>query len=144
MKRSILAFLAALITWVLVASVIDRALRYGVDGYAAAEPTMAFTLGMMFARLAMGAVSSLAAGAIMRWIAPASRRTPWVFGLLLLAAFIPQHIKLWALFPIWYHLTFLITIVPIVLLGWRSAQQGEQLRAPIKTAGRSQLPTPPG
>jgi len=128
MKRSILAFLAALLTWVLVASVVDRALRYGMDGYAAAEPTMAFTLGMMFARLAMGALASLAAGAIMKWIAPAAKRTPWVFGLLLLAAFIPQHIKLWALFPIWYHLTFLITIVPLVMLGWCLVRRGEQRR----------------
>jgi hypothetical protein len=121
MKRSILAFFAALVTWVLVASVIDRALRYGVDGYAAAEPTMAFTIGMMFARLVMGAVSSLAAGAVIKWIAPTAKRTPWIFGLLLLAAFIPQHMRLWPLFPVWYHLTFLLTIVPLVMLGWRLA-----------------------
>ncbi len=49
MKRSILAVIAALISWVLVASLIDRALRYGMEGYAAAEPAMAFTLGMMSA-----------------------------------------------------------------------------------------------
>jgi hypothetical protein len=118
MKRSIPAFLAALMTWVLVASLINRALRYGFDGYAAAEPAMTFTLGMMFARLAMGAVSSLAAGAVMTWIAPAARKTPWVFGALLLAAFIPQHVRLWPLFPIWYHLTFLLTLLPLVMLGW--------------------------
>ena len=131
MMRSISAFFAALITWVLVASLINRGLRYGLDGYAAAEPTMAFTLGMMFARLAMGAVSSLAAGAIMRWIAPASTRTPWVFAIMLLAAFIPEHIRLWSLFPIWYHLTFLVTLVPLVLLGWRLAK----LRAPNADMG---------
>jgi hypothetical protein len=121
MKRSIPAFLAALITWVFVASLINRALRYGFDGYAVAEPAMTFTLGMMIARLAMGAVSSLAAGAVMHWIAPAARKTPWVFGALLLAAFIPQHMRLWPLFPIWYHLTFLLTLLPLVMLGWHLA-----------------------
>jgi hypothetical protein len=118
MKRSIAAFLAALVSWVLVASLIDRGLRYGIDGYAAAEPVFKFSLGMMFARLAMGAAASLAAGAVMRLIAPEARRTPWVFGLLVLAAFIPQHIRLWALLPAWYHLTFLVTLVPLVMIGW--------------------------
>jgi hypothetical protein len=122
MKRSILAFLAALITWTLVASLVNRALRYGFDGYAAAEPAMTFTLGMMLARLAMGAVSSLAAGAVMAFIAPNSTRTPWVFAVLVLAAFIPSHIRLWALFPVWYHLTFLVTLVPLVILGWHLAK----------------------
>jgi hypothetical protein len=122
MKRSIPAFLAALLTWALVATLFNRALRYGFDGYAAAEPNMAFSLGMMFARLLMGAVSSLAAGAVMALIAPNSTRTPWVFGVLLLALFIPSHIQLWSLFPIWYHLTFLVTLVPWVLLGWHLAK----------------------
>jgi hypothetical protein len=122
MKRSIAAFLAALITWTLVATLINRALRYGFDGYAAAEPDMAFSLGMMFARLVMGAVSSLAAGAVMALIAPNGARTPWVFGMLVLALFIPSHIQLWSLFPVWYHLTFLLTIVPLVLVGWRLAK----------------------
>jgi hypothetical protein len=122
MKRCIAAFLAALLTWVLVASLIDRALRYGFDGYAAAEPAMAFTFGMMLARLAMGALSSLAAGAVIALIAPHSVRTPWVFGLLMLAAFIPSHIQLWPKFPVWYHLTFLVTLVPLVILGWHLAK----------------------
>ena len=136
MKRSILAFVAALVSWVLVASLINRGLRYGMDGYAAAEPAMAFTLGMMFARLAMGAVSSLFAGAVMRWIAPSAKRTPWVFGLLLLAAFIPTHIYLWASFPVWYHLTFLLTIVPLVMLGWSFGVRGRSpLRAELNMQG---------
>lgn len=122
MKRSILAFLAAFITWVLVATLFDRALRYGFDGYAAGEPTMTFTLGMMVARLVMGAVSSLAAGAVMALVAPDSTRTPWVFAVIVLAAFIPSHIRVWSLFPIWYHLTFLVTLVPLVILGWHLAK----------------------
>jgi hypothetical protein len=118
MKRSITAFIAGLITWTLIATIINRALRYGFDGYALAEPNMTFSLGMMCARLVMGALSSLAAGAVIALIAPRSPRTPWIFGLVLLAVFIPSHIRLFALFPLWYHLTFLLTIVPLVMLGW--------------------------
>jgi hypothetical protein len=49
-----------------------------------------------------------------------------VFGLLLLAAFIPLHIRVWPLFPVWYHLAFLVTIVPLVLIGWHLTK----MRAP--------------
>ena len=38
-------------------------------------------------------------------------------GILLLVAFIPQHIMLWEKFPIWYHLTFLLSLVPLTYLG---------------------------
>ncbi|HXQ97316.1 MAG TPA: hypothetical protein VN774_02650, partial [Candidatus Limnocylindrales bacterium] len=63
MKRYIVAFLVGLASWVLVASVLNRGLRIGLAGYALAEPTLTFTLGMKVARLILGALSSIAAGA---------------------------------------------------------------------------------
>jgi len=53
MKRAILAFLAGLVTWLLVVSVLDRGLRIVLPGYAVAEPKMTFTVGMMASRLAI-------------------------------------------------------------------------------------------
>lgn len=117
MKRSILAFIAGLAAWALVASLLNRGLRLALRGYAAAEPEMTFTHGMMAARLVLGALASLAAGAATRAVAPSSRRTVWVLGAVLLAAFIPIHVRLWANFPVWYHLVFLGTLVPLVALG---------------------------
>jgi hypothetical protein len=117
MKRSILAFVAALVTWLLVATVLNRGLRLGLEGYAAAEPRMSFTLAMMVARLVIAAIASLAAGAVAGRIAPTGSRTPWVFAAVLLALFIPEHVQLWQRFPVWYHLTFLVTLVPLVVVG---------------------------
>lgn len=119
MKKTVLAFIAGLIAWILVVSLLNRGLRSFVDGYAAAEPQMAFTLGMMVSRLTIGAVTSLITGAIMGAIAPASSRTPWALGVLLLAGFIPEHIHVWHRFPLWYHLTFLLTLLPLIVLGAR-------------------------
>ena len=119
MKRAILAFVVGLVVWVLVVSLLDRALRIFLPGYAAAEPGMSFTLGMMAARLTIGALTSLIAGAVAGWIAPASQVMPWLLGGLLLAAFIPQHLRLWSIFPLWYHLTFLVTLAPLIVLGSR-------------------------
>lgn len=117
MKRAILAFIVGLAAWVLVASVLNRGLRLALEGYAAAEPQMAFTHVMMAARLTLGAIASIAAGAAARAVAPSSARVALVLGVVLLAAFIPVHVQLWTKFPVWYHLVFLGTLVPLVALG---------------------------
>jgi hypothetical protein len=117
MKRAILAFLAGLVTWLLVVSVLDRGLRITLAGYAAAEPKMIFTLGMMAARLTIAAVTSVIAGAVAGWISPAGARVAGVMGAILLVVFLPEHVRLWNAFPLWYHLTFLVTLVPLIVLG---------------------------
>ncbi len=117
MKRFILACLAGLFTWAVVVTVINRVLRLSLPNYTAAEHTLQFTLGMKWARLLMAVVTSLAAGAVTRWISPSSRWVPLVVGCVVLAMFLPAHIALWSKFPVWYHLTFLLTIIPAVLMG---------------------------
>jgi hypothetical protein len=117
MKRSILACLAGLLTWLVVVSVINRVLRLSLPDYTAAEQTLEFTLGMKWARLLMAIVTSLVAGAVTRWISPSSRWAPWMVGGAVLAMFLPVHIAIWSKFPAWYHLTFLLTIIPAVLAG---------------------------
>jgi len=124
MKRAILAFAAGLVLWVLAISVLDRALRLFLGGYAAAEPTMSFTLGMLLARLAIAALTSIIAGGVAGWIAPASARVPVLLGAILLLAFLPIHAKLWSLFPFWYHLVFLCSLIPLVVLGSRLTRIG--------------------
>lgn len=124
MKRAILAFAAGVVLWVVVISVLNVALRLFVGGYAAAEPTMSFTLGMLLARLAIAALASIIAGGVAGWIAPASARAPVLLGVILLLAFLPIHARLWSLFPFWYHLVFLVTLIPLVVLGSRLTRTG--------------------
>jgi hypothetical protein len=103
--------------WMLVATLLNFGLRAGLAGYVLAEPTMTFTLGMKVARLILGALASLAAGAAAGLIAPSKTSPRWVLGAIILALFIPVHIQLWAKFPVWYHLVFLGTLLPLVALG---------------------------
>ena len=117
MKRFILACLAGLLTWIVVVTVINRVLRLSLPNYTAAEQTLQFTLGMKWARLLMAIVTSLVAGAVTRWISPSSRWAPLIVGGVVLAMFVPLHIAIWSKFPVWYHLTFLLTIIPAVLVG---------------------------
>jgi hypothetical protein len=72
---------------------------------------------MKLARLALGAAASLCGGFVAAWIANGRRRAAMYLGILLLALFIPNHYLLWDKFPIWYHLTFLVSLFPLTLLG---------------------------
>jgi hypothetical protein len=45
------------------------------------------------------------------------RRAPWILGVALVAVFIPVHVGLWEKFPLWYHATFLVSLLPLTLLG---------------------------
>lgn len=119
MIRSIGAFLAGLAAWVVIVSLLDRVLRIGIPGYALAEPSMHFTLVMELARLSIAAVTSVLAGAIMGAIAQPrpGRLVTLLLGVLLLAGFIPEHVRLWTLFPVWYHLSFLVPLLPLLFLG---------------------------
>lgn len=117
MKRSILACLAGLLTWVIVVTVINRVLRLSLPNYTAAEQTLQFTLGMKWARLLMAIVTSVVAGAVTGWISRSSRWAPLIVGSVVLAMFLPVHVSIWSNFPAWYHLTFLLTIIPAVLVG---------------------------
>ena len=67
--------------------------------------------------VSIAAIASLAAGAVAGRIAPAGSRTPWVFAAVMLALFIPEHVMLWQRFPVWYHLTFLVTLAPLIVVG---------------------------
>lgn len=117
MGRTALAVIGGLVAWTLIVTIIDIGLRLALPGYRAAETTLIFTLTMKIARLAMAAVTSLGAGAIVGWIAPRSRWAPWIVGLVILALFLPEHVHLWPRFPVWYHLLFLVPLVPLIVLG---------------------------
>jgi hypothetical protein len=123
MVRSIAAIVAGVVTWFAVATLGNFILRAALPGYAAVEMAMDFTLDMQFARLALGAISSLCAGFIAAWIAAQPRRAVAVLTALLLVLFLPVHYSLWLRFPVWYHAAFLLSLVIVPALGaWLRAR----------------------
>ncbi len=119
MKRRLLAIGLALVTWMAIAIVLDYGLRTVWPAYAAVERALTFTLGMQVARLLIAVAASLAAGFVAARIAPLDRLPAWISAIALLALFLPEHIRIGARLPLWYHLTFLLTLVPLVLIGDR-------------------------
>ena len=111
------AFIAALGTWFFVATVLNLALRAWWPHYHEAETALNFTFAMKLARLVLGAISTLAAGFVAAWIGKVRMRAAMLTGVVLLALFIPGHYRIWDKFPVWYHLTFLLSLLPLTLLG---------------------------
>jgi hypothetical protein len=117
MTRSIAAIAAGLVSWFVIATLGNFLLRAAMPGYAAVEVAMDFTLGMQFARLALGVLSSLGAGFVAAWLATRPRRDIVILIALLLVLFLPVHYSLWQRFPVWYHAAFLLSLVIVPALG---------------------------
>jgi hypothetical protein len=109
--------LVGLVAWFCVATMVNLALRVSWPDYAAVEKLMVFTLGMQVARLLTGALASLGAGFAAAVVAKGSATPVRVLAVLLLLLFIPVHYALWDKFPIWYHVVFLASLIPVTLLG---------------------------
>jgi len=140
LMRLILAMLAGIVAWILVASLLNIGLRFAMPGYAAAEPDKSFTLAMLLARLVMRALASLAGGAAAGWIDRPAGASAWIVSAALLAAFIPAHVALWLVFPLWYHLTFLVSLAPLTLIGSMLVHR----RAPTESPDGEQQAGPSG
>jgi len=118
MLRNILGVVAGLVSWLIVAAIAGFILRASWPEYVAVADSMNFTLPMMIARLSIGALATLSAGFVIALIARSSI-APLIGGVVLLIAFVPQHVMLWDKFPLWYHLTFLLSLVPLSYAGGR-------------------------
>lgn len=118
--------MAGLAAWVAIVTAAGLVMREAWPAYASVADAMTFTLPMMIARLTIGAIATLAMG----WTTAATARhstVPAVLaGVLLLLAFIPVHVMIWDKFPVWYHLTFLLSLIPFTLAGAKLVRPGRK------------------
>lgn len=128
MARNIIGVVAGVALWFALTLVVGLIMRATWPAYASVADAMTFTLPMMIARLSIGALATVFAGFVAACITSSTiaRLIPSV---ILLMFFIPEHVMLWDKFPIWYHLTFLLSLVPLTYLGNRLARRAMSSRA---------------
>ncbi len=124
MQRAILAVIAGIVTWVVLAVGIDAGMSHFWPAYVVAKHTEIFNLDMMLARLTESTVALVVAAVVAARVAPASRLAPWAMGIVMLLIFIPVHYMVWDKFPIWYHAYFLSSLVLVSGVVGRWAQPG--------------------
>ncbi len=135
MAKGILGVIAGLAVWLIVVTVAGIIMRQAWPAYASVVDAMTFTLPMMVARLTISAVATVAMGLVTATVTSQSMRARLMAGVLLLVMFIPEHIMLWEKFPVWYHLTFLLSLVPLTYLGGEFATAID--RKAVRTPGAS-------
>lgn len=116
MLRSFIGVVTGLAVWLVIAAVAGLIMRATWPAYASVADSMTFTLPMMIMRLSIGAFATITMGSVTACLTQSAlaRLAP---GFILLIVFIPEHVMLWDKFPIWYHLAFLLSLVPLTYLG---------------------------
>jgi SAM-dependent methyltransferase len=139
MVRKITAVAAALALWFVVVLLSGAIIRAAWPEYVRVAGAMTFTLTMKLVRLVIGAAATLAAGGAATAIA-GTRAAAAITGTMLLLVFIPEHISLWNKFPLWYHLTFLASLIPLSMVGGHLAGRSSKTQLQEET----KLPQKPG
>ena len=116
MVKNIIGVVTGLVVWMIVATIAGFILRVSWPAYASVASAMTFTLPMMIARLSIGALATIVMGIVTAVIARSviAKLMP---GIVMLLLFIPEHVSLWQKFPVWYHLTFLLSLRPLTYAG---------------------------
>lgn len=67
-------------------------------------------------------IASIMSGFIAAMIAGENRRSPLILGIVLLivGVLVQQHV--WNLMPVWYHLSFLLLLIPLTIVGGKMKQ----------------------
>ncbi|HEY6484031.1 MAG TPA: hypothetical protein VIY54_10965 [Steroidobacteraceae bacterium] len=124
--------LAGFVVFIGAATLLNLLMRSRWRAYASVEAAMNFTNGMMAARLLVGVAATFAAGAVVARVSRGDSRSIWAFGLLMLGLFCAEHYALWHRLPIWYHIVWLGSILPMTLAG---AEWGGRRLSPSRQPG---------
>ena len=109
------------VAWIALCTIMISPVRLLWLDYAAAEPVRNFTLAMLVMRLSISTIASLAGALLAGFTVRENRVTPLAGGLLMLAMFVPVHLGIWAEYPVWYHVTYLISLPVLAWIGGRLA-----------------------
>lgn len=77
---------------------------------------------ILLMHLVRAAIISLMSGFIAAFVAGENRKAPMFLGILLLLFGLMVQVMAWSYLPIWYHVTFLILLVPLTVAGGRLRQ----------------------
>ncbi len=117
MARLILGAIVGAIVWFLGVTVLGFAVGHAWPEMAAIKDMTRLTVPMLATRLCVSAVASIISGLAAALIGKEGFKAPLAAGALLLVVFVPYHMTIWHNFPIWYHLTFFVSLPLLSLLG---------------------------
>jgi len=115
--RLVAGILLGAVMWLIAVAALGFVLGRLWPEMAAVTDMKALTLSMLAARLCVSGVSSVISGFGAALISRERVKGALGAGILLLAVFVPYHLTIWTNFPLWYHLTFFVSLPVLSLLG---------------------------
>ncbi len=133
MLRIILGVIAGFVAWSILWVGSDQALiSFSPDWYGAHQ--RAFEAAMtnkasftpdstiLFMHLFRAAIFSIMAGFLAAIVANENRKAPLVLGIILFIVGALVEAMVWTYLPVWYHLAFVVILIPLTILGGRMKQ----------------------
>jgi hypothetical protein len=122
MGRLIAGAATGVIVWFVAVAVLGQVLVHAWPEFAAIKDWTLYTTQMLAARLAVSFIATLLGGFAAAWIAKGNQRAALSAGIVLLLIFVWPHTTMWwRLFPLWYHLTFFVSLLVLSVIGGRFA-----------------------
>ena len=117
MLKIILGVIAGFIVWSVLWVAGDAVLRTVWTSYDESVKTMNLSFSMLIMPLILSVIVSIISGYIAALIARENTKSPLILGIILLIVGVLVQMSVWEQIPLWYHLTFLILLVPMTILG---------------------------
>ena len=118
MGKIILGVIAGFIVWTIIFVGGESVLRAISPSLAAPENAVSVdSAALLIGYLIRSIIASILAGLTSAFVAGGNARTPSILGVVLLIVGLFVQIASWRVLPVWYHLTFLILLIPMTILG---------------------------
>ncbi len=113
------SILSGLIGYAVIGKLGLYLLQLGWADYALKSIDKSYTLEMLLSRQFVGILASLTAGIITTKIENDKSKTAWFVGIIIFCggSYIHFITKTWFEYPIWYHFTYVLLIIPAILFG---------------------------
>jgi len=121
MLRALLGAIAGTVAWFIVALGLGTVVQKIWPDFAEAIKTNSYTVPIMAARLGLSFLGSLLGGILASRISGERRNAALAMGVIMLVIFVPYHLSaaVWPHFPLWYHLSFFVSLIVLPLIGAR-------------------------
>ncbi len=117
MLRIFLGVTVGFVVWSILWVGVDAILRAVWTSYDESVKAMTFSSSMLIVPLVLSAVVSIISGFVAALISRENSKSSLILGILLLIVGIFVQMSVWDKIPLWYHLTFLILLIPMTILG---------------------------
>lgn len=124
MPKRIIAVAVGFLSWSVLWIGSEPVIAAVAPGIAPGDGLSNITDGYLALKVILSVIFSFVSGYLSSTFAGESRSAPLILGVVLLLVGIGVQASVWTPLPLWYHLTFLILLLPMTLLGGRLRHPG--------------------